>query len=79
MASPLVFNVSPFLIFLKLLISYKLNQESCSDSGSNEGVGEEQEYIIGDVTRPMVSGFLGVFCDVVILSLLFSLVAVKSK
>ena len=38
MASPLVFNVSPFLIFLKFLISYKLNQESCSDSDSNEGV-----------------------------------------
>lgn len=42
-------------------------------------MGEEQEYIIGDVMRPMVSGFLGVFCDVGILSLLFSLVAVKSK
>ena len=38
MASPLVVNVSLFLIFPKFLISYKLNQEGCSDSGSNEGV-----------------------------------------
>ena len=42
-------------------------------------MGKEQEYIIGDVMRPMVSGFLGVFYDVIIQSLLFSLVSVKSK
>lgn len=60
MASPMVFNVSLFLRFLKFLLSYKLDQEACSDSGSNgRACAGEQECFAGDVKRPMVSGFLG--------------------